>query len=155
MMDRTLPARMAASLAAALAIGGTAESYGLVLKGLKTLRCCGWRHRRGGGRLAALNHARPLGGLKRDTRGVSHSRSDGAHPEPSFDGSMIVVDKWKNLATQVAHKLGALHGGSRIASATRVCKLCRRESDQIRRALPGPSETDADVRHVQVLHFCR
>jgi hypothetical protein len=34
MMDRTLPAHMAASLAAALAIGGTGESYGLVLKGL-------------------------------------------------------------------------------------------------------------------------
>ena len=34
MMDRTLPARMAASLAAALAIRGTGESYGLVLKGL-------------------------------------------------------------------------------------------------------------------------
>ena len=34
MMDQTLPARMAASLAVALAVRGTGESYGLVLKGL-------------------------------------------------------------------------------------------------------------------------
>jgi phosphatidate phosphatase APP1 len=34
MMDQTLPARMAASLAVALAVHGTGESYGLVLKGL-------------------------------------------------------------------------------------------------------------------------
>ena len=33
MIDQTLPARMAASLAAALATGGTRKSYGFLLKG--------------------------------------------------------------------------------------------------------------------------
>jgi hypothetical protein len=84
---------------AEIATSGTGKSYGLVLKGGNDFGAA--TGVTGAAAVAALNHARPLGRFKRDTRGVSHSRSDDAHPELSFDRSrfmstdgMISRRKW-------------------------------------------------------------
>jgi hypothetical protein len=159
-MDQTLPARMAASLAVALAVRGTGESYGLVLKGLNEFAAAAGVTGAAAVRIAhSTNASTPLTMLAHWAPQAGHARATVTPigrraPRSKFRWEQVHVDRWKNLATQVAHRVGALHGCNRIASATRVCKLCRRESEQTRRALPGPSETDADVRHVQVLRFC-
>jgi hypothetical protein len=75
MMDQTLPERMAASLAVALAVRGTGASYGLVLKGLNEFAAAAGVTGAAAVRIAhSTNASTPLTmlahwGLKRGTRG--------------------------------------------------------------------------------------
>lgn len=62
------------------------------------------------------------------------------------------VDLWKDFTAHLAEETCGFYGAIALSS---IRELCRSESKPINGALPEPSQSGTDVRHVQVLHSGR